>query len=204
MTDLQTIEKLENRLTRLVDGMLMRKSDQADFLIGLNRLDDILIDHHQGRPITDRVRRFLEDYRSWREEKRLSAGQKKKIGPFLMDLRQGLIGKGDADSEKLAEEIKNWLRDINGGTFRITLKRPSEQPSLAEKFRMLLKRENAELDMLLAGHDHLLTALDDVLKSAEAKTDPTYRHLAASIIYYLQTEGYKVDPYIQRLRRLKT
>ena len=57
--------------------------------------------------------------------------------------------------------------------------------------------------MLLSEHDHLLTVLDDLLSSAESKTDRMYEHLAASLIYFLRLEGYKVDPYVKRLRRIR-
>jgi len=204
MSDLATIERLESRLVQLVDGMLAQKSDQMEFLIGLNRLDDILIVLKHGKPVNNWVMLFLNEYSHWRDENGLNRAQKKRLGGFLADLHQNLLDFGDADSLKLAEEIKDWLRSLGEGAFRLTLKRPKEQVSLADRFRNLLRRESEELEMLLSRSDHLLTCLDDVLKSAEAKTDPMYRHLAASIIYFLKVEGYKVDPYVRRLRRLNS
>ncbi len=198
-----TIERMESRLTQLVDGLLARKSDKIGFLVGLNRLDDILLENQQGRPINDSVMQFLSDYRLWREPDSLDAGQRKRLGGFLVDLQQNLSNKHDADSLKLADEVKDWLLGLGDGTFRLTLKRPKEQVSLIEKYRMMISRESEELEMLLNRYDHLLTCLDDILKSAEAKTDPMYRHMAASIIYFLQLEGYKVDPYVKRLRHIK-
>lgn len=203
MADMATIERLELRLSQLVDGMLRRKSEQMDFLIGLNRLDDILLENQQGHPINDSVMQFMSDYRSWRKPDALNAGQRKRLGGFLVDLQQSLLDKNDADGAKLADEVKDWLLGLGDGSFRLTLKRPKEQVSLIEKYRMITARETEELDMLLSRYDHLLTCLNDILKSAESKTDPMYRHLAASIIYFLQLEGYKVDPYVQRLRRIK-
>jgi len=204
MSDLATIERLESRLVQLVDGMMAQKSDRMGFLIGLNRLDDILIDQGQGKPVNDRVMLFLKEYHFWREENALNKGQKKRLGSFLVDLHQNLLGSGDADSQKLSEEVKEWLRGLGDGTFRLTLKRPKEQVSVADRFRAMINRENDELDMLMSRSDHLLTCLDDVLKSAEAKTDLMYRHLAASIIYFLKIEGYKVEPYVRRLRRINS
>lgn len=49
---------------------------------------------------------------------------------------------------------------------------------------------------------HPLTVLDDMLANAEAKTDPLYQHLAASFIYFLKQRGYKMAPYVQRLRSI--
>jgi hypothetical protein len=45
MAGIKTIERLESRLTQLVDGMLSQKADQMNFLIGINRLYYIRIDH---------------------------------------------------------------------------------------------------------------------------------------------------------------
>lgn len=202
MADIATIERLESRLVRLVEGMLARKSGQMDFLIQLNRLDDILIDHQQGRLISESVRLFLEEYPRHFDKNGLKKDQRKRLGSFLNELLQSLLEINDADSLKLAEEVKDRLRDLGDGAFRLILKRPKEQVSLIERFRSLADRESKELEMLLEQHDHLLTCLDDVLKSAEAKDDTMYRHLAASIIYFLQVEGYKVDPYVKRLRRI--
>lgn len=202
MSDLATIERLESRLVRLIDGMLARKSDQMEFLIGLNRLDDILLVLKKGKPVNNWVTLFLNDYGYWRDGNVLNRAQKKRLGSFLADLHQNLLEYGDADSLKLAEEVKEWLRSIGDGAFRLTLKRPKEQASLMDRFRTLISRESEEVNMLMARSDHLLTCLDDVLKSAEAKSDPMYRHLAASMIYFLKLEGYKVDPYVKRLRHL--
>jgi hypothetical protein len=202
MADIATIERLESRLAQLVDGMLAQKSDRMEFLIGLNRLDDILIDHRAGRPITETLTKFMHDYHHWRTQNILKPAQRKRLGGFLADLHQALPETADADGAKIAEEVKDWLHDIGGGGFRLTLKRPKEQASLSDRFRLMFKRESDELEMLLSQYDHLLTCLDDVLKSAEAKSDPMYRHLAASIIYFLKIEGYKVDPYVRRLRHI--
>jgi hypothetical protein len=202
MAGLATIEKMETRLVQLVDGILAQKSDRMDFLIGLNRLDDILIDHQEGRPITQAMSSFLNDYRHWRQENALQATHKRRLSGFLTDAYQALRGHADVDAEKLAEEVKEWLKDMGQGTFRLTLKRPQEQAPLTDRFKALMERESEEVRMLMSQHDHLLTCLDDVLKSAEAKSDPMYKHLAASIIYFLKIEGYKIDPYVKRLRRI--
>ena len=202
MADIATIERMETRLVQLVDGLLAQKSDRMEFLIGLNRLDDILIDHRNGQPITEALTGFLNDLRHWRNDNVLQPAQRKRLSGFLSETFQALMEATDADGMKLAEEVKEWLREMGGGAFRLTLKRPKEQTSLNDRFSSLIERESVELKMLLSQYDHLLTCLDDVLKSAEAKSDPMYRHLAASIIYYLKIEGYKIDPYVKRLRRI--
>jgi hypothetical protein len=148
------------------------------------------------------VTQFFEEYRHWLNKDGLNKAQRKRLGGFLTELHQCLIDNDDADYLKLAEEAKSWLQTFGNGAIRLTLKRTKEEASLTERFQRLLTKEAEELGMLLSRNEHLLTCLDDVLKSAEAKPDAMYRHLAATIIYFLQTEGYKVDPYIERLRRI--
>ncbi len=203
MTDQQTIDRLENQLTSLIEGMLDRKGKQVDFLIGLNHLDDILNRHTRGMPIAKELALFIADYREIFAGDKLSSQHKKRLGKILSILYSDLIGNSDADSDKLSSEIKDWLRELGEHSFRITIKGPKEQASLADRFYSLLHREGQEINMLLENNDHLLTCLDDLLKSAEVKTDQMYEHLAATLIYFLQMEGYKVDPYVKKLREIR-
>ncbi|MEZ5359693.1 MAG: hypothetical protein R3F48_12815 [Candidatus Zixiibacteriota bacterium] len=198
-----TIERLENRLTHLIDGMLERKGIQVDFLIGLNHLDDILQKHRAGKPIAPELARFIAEYRELFTAKSLTIAQKKRLGEILSQFYRDLIGNKDADSDKIADEIKDWLKELGDGSFRITLKGPSEQASLSDRFYSMLHREAQEINILLEKNDHLLTCLDDLLKSAEAKEDRMFEHLAATLIYFLQMEGYKVDPYVKKLREIR-
>ncbi len=203
MTTSKTRERLEPRLHRLIENMLVRKKNQIAYLSALNRLDDVIIEQEQGKPIVAGLGAFLNRYRGRLDTGSLSRGQKKQLSDFLSKIFEELRQSDEGDSEKLAAEIKDWLHDLGDGGFRITLKKPAEKASLADRFQLLMKQEIDEMSMQLSRCDHLLTCLDDILKSAETKTDRMYQHLAATIIYFLQMEGYKVDPYVRRLKRLR-
>lgn len=198
-----TIERLEERLTHLIDGMLERKGIQVDFLIGLNQLDDILQRHNSGKLVTNELAGYIAEYREIFTAKTLAGPHKKRLGEALSIFYRDFLGSKDADSDKLADEIKDWLKELGDHSFKITLKGPTEQASLADRFYSLLHRESQEINILLEQNDHLLTCLDDLLKSAEAKEDYMYQHLAATLIYFLQMEGYKVDPYVKKLREIR-
>jgi len=204
MTDLKTIERLETRLTHLIESQLTRKKDQIDYLLGLNRIDDLLVEHGRGHGVTEGVASFLAEYRPRLQSETMTAAQRRRLGDFLSELLQRLRDSNDGDSAKLADEVREWISSLGEGGFRLILKKPQEPAPLAERFQACLRWEMEEMTALAAVHDHLLSCLDDVLKSAEVKVDPTYRHLAASMIYFLQMEGYKVDPYLKRLRRIQT
>lgn len=203
MTTLKTIERLEPRLNRLIESMLERKKDQISYLSALNRLDDIIVAYDTGQTCSEELTAFLDRYRVKLDLRTLSKAQKKRLGDFLSEIYRRLHTKEDGDSEKLATEIKGWLHDLGDGGLRITIKKPTEKASLADRFQLLMRREMEEMAMQFSRYDHLLTCLDDILTSAETKIDPMYRHLAATIVYYLQMEGYKVDPYVERLKRIR-
>jgi len=201
MIEHKTMNRLEGQLSRLVDGMLARKGNEIDFLIGLNRLDDILIKLRQGESIDALLSQFLSDHRYWLDPVSLNAGQKKRLGQLLKALSEELSAKDDSTQHKLADEVREWSRSLGQAPSRLILKAPKEQLPSSDRFQELLKRELEEMEMLLTKSEHLMTCLDDVLSSAESKTDVMYRHLAASIIYFLKTEGYKTEPYVKRLHQ---
>ncbi len=203
MIKTETINRLEDRLAHLIGGMLAKKESQIDFLIGLNQLDDILISLREGQPVIDDLTRFLSRYRAWPEDGNLDSSQRKRLGVFLNSLNQELVNRHDTDHFKLAEEIREWAQRLGTGSLKLIFKSSGEQASLADRFYSLLRRESEEMNILLTERGHLLTCLDDILNSAESKNDRMYQHLAASLIYFLKLEGYKTDPYIKRLSRLK-
>jgi hypothetical protein len=131
MTNYDTIERLESRLTRLIEGTLVKKEGQVGFLIGLNCLDDILIKQQSGDPAIADIIDFMTRYRSWRDGNTLNTAQRKRLAEFLERLYHNLLDHDDADSLKLAEEVKDWLRTQGNGAFRLTLKAKKEEVSLA-------------------------------------------------------------------------
>jgi len=48
---------------------------------------------------------------------------------------------------------------------------------------------------------HPFTAIDSLLKSLEKSPDIKVSHLAASMLYFMKLKGYKVAPYVERLRK---
>jgi len=54
-----------------------------------------------------------------------------------------------------------------------------------------------------ANKKHLMSVLDDTLKSAELQQNSDAILLSAWIIYYLKLQGYKVEPFVKRLRKVE-
>jgi len=203
MSGNKTLDRLEARLNHLIDGMLTRRSYQIDFLIGLNHLDDILLDLAEKHSVTESLPQFLSQHQHWLANGYLDINQKNRLGQFLSPLIEGLINREDNEHFKLAGEIKEWSHRLGTGSYHFALRSSGEQVPLADRYNSLLKREAEEMDILLSEREHLLTCLDDILFMAENREDKMYQHMAASLIYFLKTEGYRVDPYIKRLRKVQ-
>ncbi|MFH1699128.1 MAG: hypothetical protein ABIE07_00960 [Candidatus Zixiibacteriota bacterium] len=204
MSDIQTIDKLERQISQLLDDMLAEKSAQIDFLIGLNQLDDIYKECRQGILTEEKLASFLCEKKSWLETIQSLPTQKSRAAKLLSKLYSELAHKEETSYQKLAEELKIWIKSLGQGSFKLTLKKGEERVSLNDRYQLMLRRETLEMDNLIEKHGHILTCLNDIIKSAESKTDTIYQHMAASVIYFLQMEGYKVDPYVKKLKELKT
>jgi hypothetical protein len=50
------------------------------------------------------------------------------------------------------------------------------------------------------GRKHIMSALDDLLKSAYLQQNEQALLLSAFVIYYLRQKGYKVEPFVKRLK----
>ncbi len=199
----KSLEQLEQRLERLIDGLLSAKGREIAFLSGLNRLDDIILAMRAGEASAVELAGFFRTHRDWLRPEALSDRQRARVTALVSELIQELQRFDDADSIKLGQEAIEWYQVLGNKKSRLTLKSSKEELSLADRYCNLLRREAEEISIQLSEHDHLLTCLDDMLDSAEKQGNRMYHHMAASLIYYLKMEGYKVDPYVNRLRRIR-
>ena len=108
--------------------------------------------------------------------------------------------------EKISEEIERWLAATKPGDGKFVLTRgPEVTPGEPDGDTVALFRYKWErLTQLLAdisgGKEHLLSALDDALKSAALQENEEALLLSAFMIYYLKQNGYKIEPYVKRLK----
>jgi hypothetical protein len=71
-----------------------------------------------------------------------------------------------------------------------------------QKFKESLNYQREMLDYFHRPEDHLFTVVGYLLDSLEKTKDEYADHMAASILYFMKQRGYKVEPYVQRLRQL--
>ncbi len=73
---------------------------------------------------------------------------------------------------------------------------------LKGKYQRALSYQLDLMDYFYKPKDHLLTILDYQLKNLEVKPSKEDEFFTASLIYYLKQNRYKVEPYLERLRKI--
>jgi hypothetical protein len=201
---LETLKKLEATLERFLDKVVASEGDRVDIFGGIDSLDDIARDSLKGRLINRQLGRWFARHNRLVDNAKLEETEVSSIANLLGEIRAGL-DSNDPETRKLSEEIERWKDKGIVPKRKLVLKLKSEKQdqTITDKFRGLLKQEKDYLDFEQKSSDHLLTILDDVLKSADAKEDTMFIHLAGSIIYFLKMNGYKVEPFVKRLKEIE-
>lgn len=204
MSRLQTLRKLESTLENFLTKVVDSEEEQMGALRSVDTLDEIARDSLKGRIVNNRLGDWFAQNRGLVETKRFDMSSLESISNLLSDIRSGL-DPADPISRKLTDQIDNWRDKGVIPKRKLILKmkaRPVEE-NLLGKFIDFLGREEKHLDSGEFEGRHLLQILDDVLKSAAAKEDTMFIHLAGSLIYYLKMNGYKMTPFVKRLREIE-
>lgn len=204
MSKLDSLIKLESLLENFLDRAADTELERVESGKSLELLGDIARDSLRGRFVSNRLGHWFARNKKHLEGNRFDGKALTTIGTYLQDIRTGL-DVTDPETAKLTEEIDRWKKSGAKARKRIVLRKGPEEleNSVTEKF---LKGFALQVEVFEYYKDkkmHLLTMLEDTLKAAEAKTDPVYLHMAGSLIYFLKINGYKVDPYVKKLKTLE-
>lgn len=204
MSRLNTLKRLESTLQRFLTTMAGMEAEQIETLSSINILDDIARDSLKGRYVNNRLGSWMAKNRVLVSEGRFRKTSISAVGNLLNDIKSGL-DRTDPESKKLFDEIDSWFSKGVVPGRRVVLSRPPEisEQDLTDQYLELIKNEVEQITYYKEQGDHILSMLDDILKSASAKTDPLYLHMAGSIIYFLKNKGYKIEPYVRKLRFLE-
>jgi len=77
-----------------------------------------------------------------------------------------------------------------------------DDTDLKNKYQKTLSYQLDLMDYFYKPKDHLLTILDYQLKTLEMRTTKEDEFFTASLIYYLRQNRYKVEPYLERFRKI--
>ena len=212
MSDLATLKQLEAKLESFLERALFFKGDRVGVLTGINRLDDIARKVAGGDDPTDDMGRWFAEHNRLLSENRLTPAEHNRISGILGEVRRELRVNEQSSPAvyKIAGEIERWRTGAKTGPAKVILKRPAEtaeadsgEPTIA-KFSSELEAISARFADLSAGKKHLMSVLDDSLKSALIQKNPDALILSGLLIYYLKVSGYKVEPFVKRLKEAET
>jgi len=221
----RSLMRLERLLETFLEQVVATKQERLSVLRGINRLDDLTRESDQGLDITEHVGEWFAEHNRWLNEPQLRAGDINRIAPMLSKIRESLDNRGDesAASMKIRSEIARWEPKARQASQKLVLRRgpegvepqpsrPPETPTAEQSTGQPEGEETiARLDSVLGrmqrlftglshGRKHVLSALDSALRSATMQRQKDALLLSGFIIYYLKQNGYKVEPYVKRLK----
>lgn len=205
MNRLETLKKLESTLENFIAGVVRLEADHIELAGSVQSLERIAGDSLHGRNVNNRLGEWFAGHSRLLDQNRLQRVAGSSVGNLLGDIRSGL-DETDPEGTKLIREIDRWRSRGVMPRRKLVLTRAGEEAEvdIAEEFKAVLADELKEMEYYRELDGHLLSVLDDVLKSAAAKEGKKYLHLAGSIIYYLKINGYKVEPYVKKLKELES
>ena len=200
----ESLKKLQHTLESFLERAIGQKEQRLTVLEGINRLDDIA-QNELGDTTGEAVGEWFARHNHQLEQGDLRPGDIDRIGHILHEIKGGLDrNAGSPEVRKIASEIDRWEEAARRSKNSLTLKRGPESAKPEDDsislFGKTLARASGMFLEMSAGRKHLLSVLDEALKSAEIQKNREALLLSAFIIYYLKSGGYKVEPYVKRLK----
>ena len=210
MTELATLKQLESTLETFLKRAMALKSDRLTVLEGINRLDDIARSPEKGAALADRAGEWFAEHKPWLEKPILRPADHNRIGMILDRIQREIIisDEGAPATRKIEAEIEKWRKSAGRSSLKIVLRRgpeearpePAEPPTTITRFEQTLERLQKRFADIAGTKQHIISVLNDSLTSAEKQGNKDALLLSALLIYYLRSENYKVDPFVQRLK----
>ncbi len=213
MSRSETLESLESLLESFLERVVTLKENRLSVIEGINQLDDIARNVSSGDSLTDNIGEWFASHNRWLTEGNLKPVDVQRISGILGEIRKELhLASGVTPARrKIETEIDRWQQTQQELTHRVVLKRGPEAAAdeAAETDTITLFDKKLEyLANLYKDHagnkKHILTVLDDLLKAAKVQANKDALILSALIIYYLKHNGYKVEPYVRKLKEAET
>jgi len=204
LTQQDCLIKLRRTVESFLERALEQKQQRLSVLDGINRLDDIARGDSDDRA-SEAVGEWFARHNRQLEQGEFRLGDVDRIGSILHEIQKGLKGKESSpEMRKISSEIDRWGEAVRRSGRSITLKRGPEaevtdDDSISLFGKTLIRASELFAD-LSGGRKHLLSVLDECLKTALMQKNREALLLSGFIIYYLKSGGYKVEPYVKRLR----
>lgn len=222
-----TLKSLEIVLESFLDRAVGLKANRLSVIDGINRLDDLardsLTDSESDQVMIDRVGGWLARHSSWLDSDQLRLGDRDRLSKVMGSLHVGLARNDDQSpaGQKITAEIDRWRSKLTStspsqdqspkrsGRKLVLRKGPETLPETGQHpsgedsiglFAETLKTASDKFREMSHDRLHLMSVLQDALKTATIYPDREALLLSAMIIYYLRQNGYKVEPFVKRLK----
>lgn len=204
-----TLMKLEGVLESFLERVVGLKESRLKVLDGINRLDDIAADFTTPGNLTEDMGEWFAQHNEWLSSDSLKPADRGRIEQILSGIKQELANSpGSPAKTKISSEIDRFASQPGRTRQTITLKRGPEVAGVKDNtgdtiipFAGLMKNMEGLFSEVSRNRAHILSALDEALKKAELQLDKEALILSGLIIYYLKQNGYKVKPYVARLKK---
>ncbi|RKX23108.1 MAG: hypothetical protein DRP35_00265 [Candidatus Zixiibacteriota bacterium] len=207
MSEYFTLKSLEGLLEEFLAGVVKVKQNRLSVLDGINRLDDISRMSSDGHNINEAIGEWFAEHNQWLDKSVLKDIEIGRIGNLLENISFGISKDkiSTPEKRKLASEIDRWNNLAEKTPKKVILKRHGETVKNPALNTITMYDNHLEKALNLfkdkAGDKkHILSVLDDSLKSAFTQKNKDALLLSGYIIYYLKLDGYLVDPYVKRLK----
>ncbi len=216
MTQTASLQSLESLLETFLDRVVFLKEKKLHVLDGINRLDDIGLSAIQGEDVTENIGNWFAVHNKWLTDRTLKDVELNRITGMLSKIKREIkIDENSSMAEqKIASEIDRWNNKKEHTAPILTLKRKPETtiPKTASDTTLdsisLFVRRLSKMTALFMDYsnskNHILSVLEDLLQKSSTETNKDALILSAFIIYYLKQNGYKVEPYVKKLKEAET
>ncbi len=216
MSKTESLQALENLLESFLDKAVALKENRLTVLNGLNRLDDIARQGPESPAMADEVGDWMAEHVDWLNSAAMRTDDVDRMKEILGDISQEMESPGLESMEtlKIRSELERWQstlpaepkipRPVGAGQ-KIVLRKGPEPTEEIDTGSITVFTEKLKFLMGLwegasSGRKHVLSALDDLLKSAYLQHNQDALLLSGFVIYYLRQNGYLVEPYVKRLK----
>ncbi|MEW5994251.1 MAG: hypothetical protein AB1744_07635 [Candidatus Zixiibacteriota bacterium] len=211
MSHHETLRSLEQVLESFLERAVAAKAPRLDILDGINRIDDVARGSNGHSDLADRVGEWLAEYSGWlSDDNRLRPGDVRRLSEILAEIGDRLDNSSDNSpaAAKIRSELKRWTEGTDGVGRQLVLKRgpetaPPPRSRTVMTFDRLLERLLNRYRSLAGSRQHLLSVLEESLKTARVDHDRDALLLSGFIIYYLKLNSFKIEPYVQRLKQIE-
>ena len=215
MTRIESLHELEKLLETFLDKAASSNETLPRASEHLNRVDDIALQKKNFALATANMGDWLAEHADLMKENAIPAADSERIKGVLAKIsdEMQLAGPETNETRKIRTEIEKW---------QTKLVVESEKPVLPAGQKLVLKRGPESIEQVDKGsvdsftkqlksmlelwegvsdrRAHVLSALDDLLKSAYLQHNQEALLLSGFIIYYLRQNGYLIEPYVKRLK----